>query len=333
VIRDACVALLDAHGFADTPLFVVPEVDLPKSGRSQGLLPPEAIQPLLTWMQDIGADPMTRDRLSARAVDGRLRVVAAKVASLAGAADGQWEAVDSLHQAVEEVYTAERVRFKGGLDRGDLFGGELLIRWQELLGTERVNALLSPDQGGKFRAGAREADAPPLRAALVAAVAEAGRAALDQATRTMAEQWSRIPGSPEPHAAGRTIDPVAAAATWLERLPGAVRDQTRSKRAGRAVAGAGIRGAALMLGVAAVAGKADGTEPATAAAHGVIRTLFGPEDATRLLAMARTGLRDACSALLERSADAHRAQLADFGVTSHLGTALREAEQEVRMKL
>ena len=95
------------------------------------------------------------------------------------------------------------------------------------------------------------------------------------------------------------------------------------------MAGPGARGAALLLAGAAVAGPPDGNVPTAAAAHGLAQALFGPEDASHLLTVAQTGLRDTCAALLERSADYHRAQLSDYGIRPHLADVLRTAQQEV----
>ena len=121
-----------------------------------------------------------------------------------------------------------------------------------------------------------------------------------------------------------------AAANWLDRLPGAIRDQARARRASRATAGAGARGAALLVGVAALAGRSDGAETVAAAAHGLVRALFGPEDAERLIAVARNGLRDAGAALLERSAEGYRALLAGYAVEAGQAEDLWAARQKVQ---
>jgi hypothetical protein len=308
-------------------------------------------------------------------------VLAGRVEELGAAADVQMQAVDSLQQAVERVYTAERVRFRGGLEDGELFGGEVLIRWQELVGSEHVSMLMGTAAPvGRRAAGVERAVDGPLREALVTAVGQAVRVALDRAARRTAEEWELILGAPlvmhgaatvsehgtsavgqhgrstaEERGAGtaeqetrRAADGTdrhaivgtraatearAAAANWLDRLPGAIRDQARARRASRAAVGPGARGAALLLGVAAVAGRTDSTEPSAAAAHGLVRALFGPDDAARLLAVARIGLRDAGAALLERSADGCRAHIAGYGLTQRLPDELREALSEVRKKL
>ncbi|WP_344661884.1 hypothetical protein [Catenulispora subtropica] len=283
------------------------------------------------------------------------------------------------------------------MDGGELFGGEVRIRWQEVLGSGRISALFAAEAvagkrgkkaggkaGGKTgKAGkaadwstrfqnqaGHDAETAPLRAALVEAVARAYRAALERAARKTADQWELTPGAPEPQAPDestrRATDPARAAAAWLDSLPGAIRDQARSRRTSRTIgpAGAGIRSAALVLGVAALAGGAaaggavgseavlDGgavagsgrageagvgadaavgerREPAADAALGLLRTMFGVEDAERLLATATSGLKDGSARLLDRAADVHRRQLAAYSVDPAEMHALNEARAAV----
>jgi hypothetical protein len=124
---------------------------------------------------------------------------------------------------------------------------------------------------------------------------------------------------------------VAPATNWLERLPGVVRDQMRTRRSVRG--GDSARGAALLLGVAAIAGRVEDNKrpPSALAVHEHVRAVFGEEGSSQLLAMARTGLRDASATLLERTADEHRVQLAAYQIKPHTADALRTAEENVRV--
>jgi hypothetical protein len=244
------------------------------------------------------------------------------------------------------------------LEEGALFGGEVLIRWQELVGADRVRVLIDTGgTGGRRAARAGRSVDGRLRVALVDAAGQAIQVALDRAARRTEEEWGLVlcgdaaagsPGygrgvSPDAERAGNdgrtdwssagtlsADEARAAAADWLDRLPGTIRDQVRGRRAGRATTGAGARGAALLLGVAAVAGRSDSTEPTTAAAHGLVKSLFGADDAARLLAVARAGLRDVGAALLERSADGYRARLAGCGIAAHQADDVLLAQARVQ---
>ncbi|MBS2550891.1 hypothetical protein KGQ19_28865, partial [Catenulispora sp. NL8] len=218
------------------------------------------------------------------------------------------------------------------------------VRWQELLGSGRVSALFGAEDAGRKRKrgkGGGEADwsarfhnptahdaaTAPLRAALVEAVARGHRAVLERAVRKTVEQWELTPGAPEvgpvDEATRRATDPVRAAAEWLDQLPTVILEQSHSRRTTRTIgpAGSGIRRAGLVLGVAALAGSGSGTgtkagedDPAASAALGLLRTMFGREDADRLRASAATALKDTNSRLLERVAEPHRARLAAYAL-------------------
>lgn len=308
-------------------------------------------------------------------VAGRLDSVDKLVRELADAWEGQRLALQVLHQGLERVHTAERVRFRGAVDAGELLGGEVRIRWQELLGSGRVSALFGADDGaGRRRRKRKRAEADwsarfhnptghdvataPLRAALVEAVARGHRGALERAARKTIDQWELTPGAPEPaqldEATRRATDPARAAAEWLDHLPTVILDQAHSRRTTRTIgpAGAHIRSAALVLGVAALAGSGTGTEsdvgsevgtgsetepgsdvgtyedPAAEAAVGLLHTMFG-EDADRLRTTASTALKDANARLLDHACQPHRAQLAAYTLDPRQAQALADARAAV----
>jgi hypothetical protein len=226
----------------------------------------------------------------------------------------------------------------------------------------------------------------PLRSALVEAVARAYRGALERAARKTADQWELTPGAPEvapvDEATRRAVDPARAAAEWLDRLPAVILDQAHSRRTTRTIgpAGAHMRSAALVLGVAALAGSGvdagqataatamamagdtamggdtamagdtataapdaaqdhipdpdhdhdhDHDDPAAAAAVELLHTMFGRENADRLLATAVATLKDGNARLLDRAVEAHRARLAAYDLDPRQAEALAEARAAV----
>ncbi|MBW8804689.1 MAG: hypothetical protein JF587_12670 [Catenulisporales bacterium] len=380
-VEGAFADLLRVNGLAAAPLFVVEEVEevggygdgglgraggpAGGAGVGRGVLPGEVVAGLWGWLREAGADTAGRVRIGRLGVAGRLDHVQRLVGEVAGAWEGQRLALEVLHQGLERVHTAERVRFRGLVDGGELFGGEVRIRWQEVLGSGRISALFGAGAESKKAGKAADwserfhnqaghgAGTAPLRAALVETVARAYRAALERAARKTADQWELTPGAPKPRspdeAARRALDPARAAAAWLDSLPGAIRDQARSRRTTRTIGptGAGIRSAALVLGVAALAGGVEGAagaagagegEPrgaegsklhradsAAGAALGLLRAMFGAEDAERLLVTAVAGLKDGNARLLDRAADVHREQLAAYALDPGQARALDDA--------
>ena len=323
-------------------------------GDGTPLVPEAAVAGLRGWLRGAGADTAGRVRIGMLGVAGRLDSVDRLVGELADAWEGQRLALQVLHQGLERVHTAERVRFRGAVDGGELLGGEVRIRWQELLGSGRVSALFEAEDAGRKRRKRKRAEADwsarfhnpaahdattaPLRAALVEAVARGYRAAVERAARKTVDQWELTPGAPEPgpidDATRRATDPARAAAEWLDHLPTLILDQGHSRRTTRTIgpAGAHIRSAALVLGVAALAGNETGSaeaDPAATAAVGLLRTMFGHEDADRLLTTATTALKDGNARLLERASEPHRAQLAAYTLDPRQAQALAEARAAV----
>ena len=328
------------------------------------LIPSAAVAGLHGWLKGAGADTAGRVRIGMLGVAGRLDSVDRLVGELADAWEGQRLALQVLHQGLERVHTAERVRFRGAVDSGELLGGEVRIRWQELLSSGRVSALFGAEDGaGKKRRKRKRAEADwsarfhnptghdattaPLRAALVEAVARGHRVALERAARKTIDLWELTPGAPEPgqldEATRRATDPARAAAEWLDHLPTVILDQAHSRRTTRTIGptGAHIRSAALVLGVAALAGNGTGNEaeegenpasgqedPAAEAATGLLHTMFG-EDADRLLTTATTGLKDANARLLDHAAQPHRTRLAAYTLDPRQAQALAEARAAV----
>lgn len=70
-------------------------------------------------------------------------------------------------------------------------------------------------------------------------------------------------------------------------------------------------------------------EPTAGAALGLLRTMFGAEDAERLLATATSGLKDGSARLLDQAAEVHRRQLAEYAVDPSEIHALNEARAAV----
>jgi hypothetical protein len=355
-----------------------------RTGRSSGtviairtpLVPEAAVAGLREWLRDAGADTAGRVRIGMLGVAGRLDSVDRLVGELADAWEGQRLALQVLHQGLERVHTAERVRFRGCVDGGELLGGEVRIRWQELLASGRVSVLFGAEDGGgsggrkKRKRGeadwskrfhnptAHDAATAPLRAALVEAVARGHRAALERAARKTVDQWELTAGAPEPatvdEVTRRETDPTRAAAQWLDQLPAMILDQGHSRRTTRTIgpAGAHIRSAALVLGVAALAGSEaeSGSETgsesgigvtveesegarqddvAANAAVGLLHTLFGRENAEGLLAAAVEALKDGNARLLDRACVPHRAQLAAYTLDPRQAQALAVAREAV----
>ncbi|MEU6802313.1 dynamin family protein [Streptomyces neyagawaensis] len=121
-------ALLTKAGLGDVPRFTVPE--LPESAWGGGLLPANAVAPLLTWLTQQATDPAARQQAMARTAHGVLDSLRTRMPELASAAAQQYSAALRLTSAVDLAYDGEHARVKGRLQAGAVLAGDALKRWR-----------------------------------------------------------------------------------------------------------------------------------------------------------------------------------------------------------
>src|SRR5690606_9141562 len=101
--------MLTARGLRDSPLFAVPEGQVD----DEGLLPVDAVADIRSWLEMLAADAGARAAVVRQTLDGAIRSLSRRTHPLADALAEQAEAVT----------------------RGNLLRGEVLVRWQEFVGT------------------------------------------------------------------------------------------------------------------------------------------------------------------------------------------------------
>ncbi len=123
--------MLTAHDLATAPLFVLPETTVD----GQGLLPEPATESLRAWFSQLAADPGARAAVIHQTLGGALAALVPAVAGLAAAADDQASAAKVLEDRVRAAHRTARRTVEDGLRDGRLLRGEVLVRWQEFVGT------------------------------------------------------------------------------------------------------------------------------------------------------------------------------------------------------
>jgi hypothetical protein len=127
-------AMLADHDLPDVPLFGVPE----SRRDGQGLLDENLVAPLLEWLTALARSPDTREAVVRHTVGGAVDTVEPVVAGLAAAADEQVAAARTLSSSVRAAYRAAEMTVTRGVREGALLRGEVLARWQDLVGTGDV---------------------------------------------------------------------------------------------------------------------------------------------------------------------------------------------------
>ncbi len=122
--------MLSSRGLKDSPLFVVTEGSLDEDG----LLPPEEVRDIRTWLTDLGADADARNAVVRQTLEGAIRSLSSRTHELADHAKEQADIRNRLWREVDDSYTDAIAKIAAGAADGTLLRGEVLSRWQEFVG-------------------------------------------------------------------------------------------------------------------------------------------------------------------------------------------------------
>ncbi|MEV6526258.1 dynamin family protein [Longispora sp. NPDC051575] len=296
--------LLAEHGLDEEQLFTISETPLD----SHGLLPEAVIRPLSEWFAKLAGDATSRAEVVRRTLDGAVKSVPDRVRALADASEEQTAERDRVNGAVDDAYAEALDTVRRDLSDGALLKGEVLARWQELVGTgELLRALQARLGRWRDRVTAavtgRQVAGEPLREALtsgVAAVITAAGVEADDRAR------AAVPEPPEP-------DPVTPAQAerlvrdWQAAVLELVRVEGASKRGVARVAAYTVNATGLLVMIAvftatsfiptgAEVGVAAGT---TVVGQKILEAIFGDQAVRTLAAKARKDLLTRVEALYD----------------------------------
>lgn len=311
--------MLRREGLEDAPVLTVPEV-----GLRDGAIPPAALAPVASWVENLASDAAARAEVVRRTLEGALDSIPARVrvlerhlrAQITAAADLADDAADAYRLAFDEI--------SHGLSGGALLRGEVLARWHEFIGTGDVMRSLQTGIGRvRDRLQGLLTGRPPVerevRHEVERSIETVVGAAADKAAERTVEGWrarpygrhlidaGAVPPSSSPQLRASVESEVWA---WQGRVLDLVRAEGAGKRAaGRAVSfGVNAVGAALMIAVFAQTGGLTGGEVAIAGgtaalSQRLLEALFGDEAVRELTNKARADLLGRLSQLLEAERD------------------------------
>jgi energy-coupling factor transporter ATP-binding protein EcfA2 len=339
--------LVGEEGLRDTELFTIHEQAL-----EGGLLPPGAVEPLRAWLAGFAADQSARAELVRRNLVGTLAELAGRSETAAAAIDRQRAVTDRLSAQVTAAFVAARRQLAEDVRDGTVLRGEVLARWQDLLGT---GELLRQLQSGLGRARdrlvaavtGRPTSAERFQGAIETGVEALLRERVTAANERVAEGWRADPagaalltGAPEDlsrpppdldERAGRLVRDWQGAILDLLRREGARRRTTAR------VLSYSLNGVALVLMVAVFAqtGGLTGAEIAiaggtTAVGQRLLEALLGDEAVRMLADKARADLDRRTGELLDAEAARFHAVLDDRAVDPDLGPRLRARAMDLR---
>jgi len=343
-VRGHLAAMLTDQGLGGAPLFVIPE-----TSTYDALLPPDVVDPVRSWLHGLAADADTRAAVVRHTLDGAVRSLAARVFTLAAAADEQAETVGRLRKEVDGAYDAALRQVSEASSDGSLLRGEVLARWQEFIGTgdimraleskvSRVRDKVTAKVQGKPAPGTELAEA--LETGVEALVREAADAAAERAGTA----WAADPAGTQLLGDDdlRRSSPGLAAATarevreWQAGVLDLVRSQAQGKRSAARSLAFGINGLGLMVMIVVfahtgglVAGEVAVAAGASALSQKVLEAVLGDQAVRSLAETARRDLGQRVARLLDGERARFDSRLDDVGVHEDAGAALRAAVQDV----
>ena len=334
--------MLAEHGVRTALVHAVREREL-----RDGLLPEEEVAPLRAWLRELGQDAEARAAVIRTTLEGALADLDRRTEVLLAAVDDQREAAERLREHVRREYAESCHEIDAAMKGGALLRGEVLARWQEVVGTgELMRSVQSRVSAARDRLWAAFTGRKPAVQGVQEAV-ESGVASLvqdgaDRAAEGTVAAWRREPAGRSllaglEHALDRASPSLlehlpAEMSAWQGEVLERVRVQGADRRTSARIASYTVNGAglAVMLAVFAHTGGVTGAEIAvaggtTAASQALLEALLGDQAVRALADRARTDLLARVDRLLAADADRFHALVdaADPGDRPDLATARR----------
>ncbi len=346
-IRDHLSTMLKEQGLSLAPVFTVREVPLDPAG----LLRPEEIGPLKEWLTALARDARARGMVVRHTLSGALDSIDGRIDELARATTEQHSATRALSKVADTAYAAAAVGVERGMSDGTLLRGEVLVRWQEFVGTgEFFKQVESTVSRLRDRLVAMVKGEPPpaaeLGEALHSGVAALVTAEAAAAASTTARSWRGMPGGTlllgqRPQLASSSADlperVQRLVREWQDDVLELVRNEGQDRRTTAKVAAYGVNGVGvvLMLVTFAHTGGVTGAEAGIAGGTAVLgqkllEAIFGDQAVRSLAAKARAALHDRVQELFGVEAARYQEAVESVEVPRDQGRRLMAAAMGVK---
>ena len=345
-VRVHLASMLRDQGLGQSPIFTVTEVDL-----DDGMIPPRDVDRLRSWLHSLAGDARARSVVIRRTLSGTVGSLSGRAGELAEAGQAQVAARQELTTGPRTAYADALAGVEQGVQDGSLLRGEVLARWQELVGTGEF--LRSIEEGiGRFRDrisswfSGKPVSAEPLGDAL-----QSGAAALitshgQVAASTAARSWKSTPGGVE--LVDRNPGLTKASPDFGERVERLIRDwqgqilemvreEAGSRRSTARFLAFGVNGLGVLLMIVVFASTAaipTGAEVAVAGGSAVLaqrllEAVFGDQAVRSMSVKARKALIARVEELYEQERGRYDAVLQEVPVTDEVVQELRSAAADV----
>lgn len=312
-------------GLDDVPVFTIEQSEL-----IEARLPVAKVEEILGLLVLLAEDANERARVVARTLVGAVNSIHPRGAIVLAAAEEQNEVADELRAAVDEAYGKVREDLGRDLSSGRLLRGEVLDRWQELIGTaELMRAVQSRiswirDRVTGFVTG-RTAATAEVQGEITSTLEHLLMDHADAAAARTAANWRGLPGGRQLLDDDRSLERLSddfrkkvgvEVRGWQDDILALVRERGAGKRTTARVAALGVNslGIALMIALFAQTGGITGGEVAIAGgtaglSQTLLTAIFGEQAVRDLANDARRLLLERAEGLLQSEANRFRERL------------------------
>jgi len=339
--------MLASRGLKDSPLFVVNEVPLD----DDGLLPPDRVVEIGGWLDDLGGDPAARAEMVKQTLEGAVRSLTRRAHSLADSCVEQAEAAERLRAAADAAYDEETRTVLAATADGTLLRGEVLVRWQEFVGTGELLKTLEQKVGWLRDRVVNAVKGKPQQAERVTVAVESGLETLilehaeAAAERAEASWLSLAPGQDLLSDVGEELGRASrglrrqaerAVRDWQQDVLEMVRTEGADKRTTARFLAYGVNGLAVALMVVVFANTAGLTGAEVGIAGGsallgqkLLEAVFGDQALRALSERARRKLETRVRALMDEERNRYLDLLASLGLDPDSAEKVRNAARAV----
>lgn len=340
------VSMLNDAGLTDVAVFPVEQAE-----GEVATLPDEAVGDIKALLTGLASDAERRSEVVRTTLDGAMDSISPRTRTVIEAGVEQRGAVEDLRTSMEQTYADTRSRLAGDIRSGTLLRGEVLERWQELIGTaELMRAVQSRislirDRLGAFLTG-RTGQTVEVQGEITSTLEQLLIDHADRAASTTVSTWKSLPGGRQTLGDDRSLEQASEVfrsrvrgevQAWQEDILELVREQGASKRTTARVLAVGVNsvGIALMLVIFAQTAGLTGAEVAIGAgtagiSQTLLSALFGEQAVRELAAQAQRLLLERIGKMLDADADRFRnllSTLAEDGGVDGLVAALERFER------
>jgi energy-coupling factor transporter ATP-binding protein EcfA2 len=339
--------MLAARGLKDSPLFTINEVTL----NENGLLAPRHVSEIRGWLAELGGDAEARAAMVRQTLEGAVRSLTRRAHTVADACVEQSYSAERLRSGANAAYDEEIRKVLEATADGTLLRGEVLVRWQEFVGTGELLKTLEAKVGWLRDRMVNAIKGKPQQAERVSVAVESSLEMLilehaEAAAERAEASWRTLaPGQDLLSDVGEDLGRASrglrrhaerAVREWQQDVLEMVRTEGTDKRTTARFLAYGVNGLAVSLMVVVFANTAGLTGAEVGIAGGsallgqkLLEAVFGDQALRTLAAQARGKLEIRVRALLDEERHRYLDLLASLGLDAEAAERVRNAARAV----